>query len=399
MAFEPDEEILETAIELVASDVTYPAKKLREGYDISEMYSRFYANGAKCVLAEAGEEVAADAYLKNRVDALEKENRELEKQSQLGEALSTAIQTAVEQLPPLDWESPRPRHSHGQEAFCVCIGDWHVGEEITLEETNGLGEFNFEILERRLENFKQGILNHLDAKSTVYKTCYVFGIGDFIDNTCIYGGQRAKLEEQSAFQQTLRAMDLLTGFLCWLREHFDRVVFHGVPGNHGEIRTGRSKSDTPISDNWDYIMYRWLDERLADYDSIEIYAQPSWFDIFKIKGWEFHLSHGDDVRCYRGISFYGMLRKKKGVIEQTHRHPDYFISGHFHQDGISVIDRMVVNGCMPGTNKYSGKKLRTSSLPTQTVFSVHEDWGITWMSSVKLEPPGKYHIDEVTEHG
>jgi hypothetical protein len=108
-----------------------------------------------------------------------------------------------------------------------------------------------------------------------------------------------------------------------------------------------------------------------------------------IKGWEFQITHGDDVKSWGNTPAYGLdrhARNQNSGEAMRGKHIDYFLMGHFHQEmalDVGGAD-LIVNGDFKGTDEWIQGALGKNGCPRQTFFAVHEEHGITHRWGVKL---------------
>ena len=67
--------------------------------------------------------------------------------------------------------------------------------------------------------------------------------------------------------------------------------------------------------------------------------------------------------------------------------PDYLLFGHFHSAAALPTNsgQILVNGGFLGGDMYSLRDLRKCSIPTQKMFGIHKNKGITWNYDIHLD--------------
>ncbi|MBU2177685.1 MAG: hypothetical protein KJ556_21545, partial [Gammaproteobacteria bacterium] len=159
-----------------------------------------------------------------------------------------------------------------------------------------------------------------------------------------------------------------------------------IPGNHGRI--GKKGEHGP-TDNYDYLTYHLMKERLRQYPNVNFCIPKSMFMLVEVQGRIFYMTHGGEVRSWMGIPYYGLDRARSRIVEMMAEHevyPDYFITAHVHQQ-TTIKERHFTNGDWAGGNDFSVGKLNQASRPMQFLFSVHKDYGVTWRTPILLENP------------
>jgi len=88
--------------------------------------------------------------------------------------------------------------------------------------------------------------------------------------------------------------------------------------------------------------------------------------VQRIRGYDFLVGHGDQVRAWMGIPWYGIerdlrreaVRRLARIQEQIRRSApvsggmDYGLGGHWHAPFVGPSMRYLINGSLSGTNEY-----------------------------------------------
>ena len=113
------------------------------------------------------------------------------------------------------------------------------------------------------------------------------------------------------------------------------------------------------------------------------------------------LTHGDRMGVKGGDGIIGALGPiARGAIKigNSYRHVgvdfDFILGGHYHQ--LFWLPNAIFNGCVKGYDEYARLVLRAGyERPTQALFFVHPEHGITARWAVYLEGRKKAHADKV----
>ncbi len=147
--------------------------------------------------------------------------------------------------------------------------------------------------------------------------------------------------------------------------------------------------------NWDYVFYHMLKLYLSKHKNITFLIPESHAAVLNIKGHNFVIFHGDQIKGWGGIPFYGLNRISYRYLQigaAKEEFYKYFISSHYHTK-ISLqfsCGEQILNGSMKGTDEYSFTS-GLSNDPYQFIFGVHPKYGKTWELSINL----KYADEEV----
>jgi len=172
-----------------------------------------------------------------------------------------------------------------------------------------------------------------------------------------------------------------------LAKHFDNINVPCVVGNHGRV----GQKDYNLSHvNWDYIIYKNLEQILSPQKNIKFDIGKEWYKIVSIQGWKFYIEHGDRIKSYMNVPWYSVERidnrisKMLGLKNESYQ---YFLIGHHHvpfEWDVNNGER-ICNGTFSAGDPYAMKELRVLSRPTQKFFGVHKQKGITWRYNIRLD--------------
>jgi calcineurin-like phosphoesterase family protein len=170
-----------------------------------------------------------------------------------------------------------------------------------------------------------------------------------------------------------------------LAQHFPHIDVVSVPGNHG--RMTKKPSYKNRIENFDMIMTDMLSMILANQPNITITASPAFATIVEVENHSIFLSHGDTVRGWQGIPYYGFNRMRGNVREMMAFRGDkvdVFCHGHFHQAGY-LAGPMILNGCMSGPDEFSVTNAMGVDHPHQMMFGMHAEQGMSSMYKLRLD--------------
>ena len=270
------------------------------------------------------------------------------------------------------------------------ISDIQAGTYISKESTGGLNEYNWHILEKQFDMLYYGLEEIVKRHKMVapIHDLHVHLLGDIVEGWDIFKGQVNSIDHDIA-EQLLDIVDLICEFLDRSRTLFDHVHIVGIPGNHGRIG---KRGENLHYVNYDYIVYRLVEKTLKNYPEFSWQISKSWWQIDSIYGYNFLMFHGDDIKSWQGIPYYGIDRAAKNyreLLEVMDLKYDYMEIGHFHMQSelAGVKTEKFINGCWPGGSIYAMKGLGVSSVPVQKLFAVHPKQGVTYRYPIRLQVP------------
>ena len=124
---------------------------------------------------------------------------------------------------------------------------------------------------------------------------------------------------------------------------------------------------------------------MAQNDRITFHVPTSWWLKTTIKGYNFLLVHGDDLKgATAPISGLNTFVNKWASVANFI--PNYTIAGHFHTmaELSTAQGKLIINGSFVGPDVYSLKAMHSSSPPEQKIFGLHSRRGMTWRYDIDL---------------
>jgi len=277
-----------------------------------------------------------------------------------------------------------------KETALLLLGDFHIGETVDKEEVCGFGEYNFDIFVRRLKFLAESIKSITLSKLKGYRIdkLVIYCLGDMVS-----GRIHEELIEsgEDIIFQILYGSYALAQFVLEMLQMFEEVEILGVVGNHGRLQKQVRYKKRFV--NWDWIFYQFLSMFLSAVDRVKCNFPKSFFAIHRIYGWTFLVLHGDNIKSWLGIPWYGIDRavyRLGDLLQSRGEAIDYRVLGHFHQTG--ELDRgrgeILINGSMIGGTEYSLGRVFSFERPTQLFAGCHEEIGVVWRYPLRLDLPG-----------
>ncbi len=371
-----------------------------------EEEARLMIDSRKERVCELGEKRKMNEYLEN-----------LAKSELIFEKIKSSITQVPLVTPPRVKQLKRKKGNNPQEAFML-VSDVHVGLAVVPEEVGNLGEYNISIFKKRLENYTSKVINITESHrgSHDIDTLNVAFLGDLVHGGNDAGSWGFLHSEQNVMDQVFTACSSFLEMLAKLSQTYSNIKVHCVYGNHGRIaKRGVEKKFV----NWDYLIYKWMEASMNQYDNIDFTIPRGAFQIAESLGNKFLLIHGDQARSWSGIPWYGLQRlesKYRSVLDgnktiekmwqemndkgidpysvegtkfayQYMKSFDYMILGHFHTMGEVETPsggRIMMNASFIGADDYAANDLVCASVPAQKFFGVNKH-GKTWSYDLELD--------------
>jgi hypothetical protein len=337
----------------------------------------------------------ADDYIKQEKEKLIAQNEkkifsDLVHERAMKDIIADKMSSAIQILPEIKIKSlSLPcNKSYSEEEVVLQISDIQAGTYIDKKTTGGLNEYNKDILKEQFNKLLKAMVSIISRQKQIapIKKLNIHCLGDMVEGIDIFIGQ-AQHVDQDLYNQMFVLADLMCWFFIELLYLFDEIEVSCIGGNHG--RVGK-KGENPHWVNWDVYLYKYIEIKLQNYKKIKFNIPLSWWYLDTIKGWNFLMLHGDDIKAFNGIPYYGIDRadaKWTQLLASKGLSYTYMELGHFHSASeLSTVNgEKIMNGCWPGGSMFSLKSLMTSGRPRQNMFGVHPERGATWRYPIWLD--------------
>ena len=326
---------------------------------------------------------AADdiANLTRNVAALRKENGELRARLHLTES------TLGTRLAPPKWAAPTKKRS-GHVTVGLLLSDLHYEEVVRPQEINGHNAYDLSIAERRIRRaFEHGLEVALRAAQPFKVDGGVICLnGDLLTGTI-----HAELVKTNAIPVLPAALDLsallVAGIELWATK-LPNVDVYVEWGNHGR-QNMKPEAKRAASENYDWLIGQLVARHFASHPTVKVHTTESYSLTFGVYNTRFLLTHGNHgIGRAAGGGIGGIwppIMRMLAKMSQQHvamGDPwDVALLGHWHQfvtKGIgSSAGQLIINGCAIGPTEWSMQSGFTPEPPSQTVFVVSPERGVT----------------------
>ncbi len=339
-------------------------------------------------------------------NALKKQNKELLRENGLFVALADEIRETVKPISPFKQVVIKDEKDKIQETVVLHLSDEHADSIVKSHQVDGLEEFNMSIALRRAETLVDRLLKFTQKTLSNYNfgTLVILANGDHVS------GEIHDATKHSEYGNAIRnALAVGQMHSCMFRDlapYFYDVKVVYTAGNHGR-RSIKKDHESPWN-NWDYLVAETARAYCRDIKNVEFLIPESFSHCMDIEGHGFCIRHGDDIRSWNGISWYGIERQTRRLqaLSAIHdRTVKYFVYGHFHTMGMqaNLKGEVLLNGSWVGTSPYVYNALAAYNEPSQLLHGVHKDMGVSWRLPIKLRTekehlgPTRYHISLAKE--
>jgi len=316
-------------------------------------------------------------HLRNQIASLTRDNDKLRKSLGSQEEFANDIKGAIEAADPY----PAFRYTNVKKGSkpvtaVLKLSDWHVGERVSAQETEGYNRYNWALAQLRIYSIVRAFLNWVEVQRAAYniEECALFCEGDYVSGD-IHGELKATNEFPLPVQ-TARAGMLLGEVFRIITAHFDHVTAYMCGAdNHGRL-TPKPQAKQKTTNNMSFLVHELAKAVASDCKNLDCVTSECAKILAKVGGWRFLIEHGDSVRGWGGNPYYGfdrMFGKEAKRRMNTDKGFDYWSIAHFHVPAI-IDNRIIVNGSLSGTSEFDHLCGRHSD-PAQVAFLVHPTHG------------------------
>ncbi|MDA4120295.1 MAG: hypothetical protein OK436_06880 [Thaumarchaeota archaeon] len=281
------------------------------------------------------------------------------------------VKQAVTALDPIEPVAIlEPKESHTPMTAVFHLTDWHVGERIRAKETEGFGNFDWEVAQDRvLGQLVPGYLRWLNTQRSGYvinDACLLL-TGDFIS-----GDIHDELRRTNEFPipvQTARAGHLLGSVVQALAPHCERLTVVEIGADNHSRLVQKPQAKQKVDNSMGYLVYEIMNAHVEKHANVVVDRSEGMKHLFQIGNYKFLGEHGDSVKSWMGIPFYGLEREKAREASRrmfNDKGFHYIIIGHYH---VPLFSQLIMGGSLSGTSEYDHSCGR-SSPPCQTAFIV-----------------------------
>lgn len=333
-------------------------------------------------------------YLQEQLTLREKQLKKLRRKDMLFDAIMEDVDTLIKPIKalPTRYQLPKKGKDVDTEGMVLHISDSHMDRIVLSSSVQNLESYNFKEAVIRAENLIDGFLKIKERKLTNYNfpvlTILMYG-----DNT---NGEIHDYVSKSAFKNKFKNCFAVSNvYALMIRDlapYFGKVNIIAVPGNHG--RTTVKKDYEDAHNSWDYMIYESTRLLTKDLGNVEWKIPNSYSTIINIEGYNFFIEHGDDVKAWNGIPYYGIERKTRRILAlqaSNQMFIQYFVYGHFHT-ATSMTNlgnsETFINGAWYSTDPYA-LSMGYHTEPAQWMHGVSPTKGITFRYKVYLRNKAK----------
>ncbi len=332
-----------------------------------------------------------------RIQSLETRYQAALKNLNIQEKLIEWGDGALKSLPLVGQPKPvKPGKGVTTESGILLLSDTHIGEVIQAAEMRGLNAYNVDICNRRLKHLSNVCRDLMTDKLRGYHfdRLHIMLLGDIVSG--YIHDELAETGEGNIMDWTVNGAYIIAQLVREFLQTVPAISLVGVVGNHGRVYKGPVRFKERYV-NWDYVTYQYISMFLRDEAKagrVTFNFPQSFWTVEKICGWNWLVLHGDNIKSWAGIPWYGIeraIKKLKELMAVQKEFVDYIALGHFHNQGTLDMMRgqVIINGSVMGGDEYSIGKMYSTSSARQWLGGIHPRTGITWTYNINLQDAEK----------
>lgn len=288
--------------------------------------------------------------------------------------LEEHVQALEPSYTPLDLPVDKEMTAH---THVLQYSDLHAAERVSYEAMNGLNEYNWEIMLDRHRDLARAIRSFKKNRPYPIPHLQILGLGDMVT-----GDIHDELRETNEIVISEAAVRLGLDMAQWVAEElvplYDRITIDTVVGNHGRVT--KKPEFKNAHKNWDWIAYKIMELRLAEFDTVTVRVPTSKETVVQVFDKNILCFHGDGIPTnHPGIPWAGVQRhcaeKFKTRMAQG-VYINHFACGHFHEANVVGQRRIWVNGSIKGPDEYSLARYGGGQPPCQLLHTFHPKRGL-----------------------
>lgn len=275
--------------------------------------------------------------------------------------------------------------AHGEALALAQWSDWHAFRTVSLSETEGMFEYNFDIFCRLFWDMLTKTVDIINIQRSVHKIprLWIVKGGDMMNDE--HRVENIKSNELWNSLGVFKLAVVTVQGIRFLLKHVEYIDIDCVVGN--EPRIQKEKQAKHQWNNWDFVFYNIVQMALADEIArgrIRMFVPMSPDIVVEQCGFNWLITHGDKAKSWNGIPFYGINR----FVMRQHdlRRPHKLLNPHgqdFHytlmhdKHTLSSLnhDTCFINGALCGTDEYAKNVLGVGGPRMQRLMFINDSYG------------------------
>ena len=299
--------------------------------------------------------------------------------------LQTVVAKAIKDIavfiPPIHVVTNEPLQvskGRGSETAVLQLSDLHAGEVVEGEATLGLAQYDFGLMNRRLDLLFRKVLDLVTLRRSALNinSLIIAQQGDMVSGDIHDELVRTNVENMMTL--CVRTAYVVSQGIAYLAPHFNKIEVVCVVGNHPRLYSKPYFKEKYV--NWDYMMYQWEAVFCRDLKNVKFIIPKSPFYLTNAEKTRLLIMHGDSIKSWMGIPWYGIERtvyRLRDMLQGKGERFDSVLLAHFHNRAEldKVTGPIVINGSVKGGDEFSIGSLQTVNQPSQNLLYYHDKHG------------------------
>jgi hypothetical protein len=261
-----------------------------------------------------------------------------------------------------------------EEIAAVACSDLHLGENVRLEESNGINIYNSMVAANRLWEHAQKVKSILSRHMTLYKIKQIWVplLGDMINGTI--HAEQITTNDLSDPAAVVLGSRLVTMFLEELKSLGLPIVVDAIHGNHPRT-THKMPTKRQAHSNLDWQLYEIVAAVFAKDKQVDMTVHTGQIGMRMIYGHRYLFEHGFDVKSggeegiedrIRALFDDPIYRAATGLQGASF---DQIVQGNMHKS--KFLERTIINGTYVAQNELG------MSWRLKPIKALQNMWGIS----------------------
>jgi predicted phosphodiesterase len=323
---------------------------------------------------------------------LAKYERDEERAAAADRVIDATLRAKVTKIP--TWRMP-PVKRRKKRAWAVqMLSDLHLGEVQNMSEIGNYNSYNAKIAEMRL---KHTVISSIREFKTYTANIEYDGLCLPIAGDVLTGEIHEELTKTNSETVTETIVKWVPKLASAIQLYVDEfgdtpngVFVPCVTGNH-DRRGKKLEHKNAARDSYSWILYHWLADYFKDNPKVTFYIPNSLDARFNLYNTRFLLTHGYGMSGGGAAGAVGAVmndRQRLAIRDNVIGEDfDYLLCGHLHQTVFAQGG--IMSGCMKGFDTYAYDIKCKPEEPSQALFLVTPERGITKRMPIFCEAPGE----------
>lgn len=266
----------------------------------------------------------------------------------------------------------------------LMVSDIHYGENVNPNEVPNGNCYSAEVAKARWDRLITNTIAKTRSKDKKCKGIVVCFLGDDISGD-IHDELR-ETNDKTPINACIEVASEKVKMLRAFEKEYGKVWVVSVMGNHGRT-TKKPQSKGIAEHNYDSLVAAIVKKQMEGDKNISFYTPKSGEAYFELNGFNFLATHGDRIGSRGGQGFIGCSatiargqHKTRQAYAQIGKPIDWLLIGHFHTP--MQLEHTIANGTTVGYSQYARDLKIEPSFPSQTLFYVNDQYGVTDVSRI-----------------